>query len=144
MGRVGRATGAIQRFGRSGRRFRVRATYEFSDCRLTISYKVSAAGANSGPMLFPIGNHVTFRLLFLPGTDPAEMRFETPTACELPRGSRGLVTGEERRPRSIATATPLGDFDATLALPPAWYEGDPYALLTDPKSLGIRITHRAS
>ncbi len=95
-------------------------------------------------MPFSIGNHVTFRLLFLPGTDPAEMRFETPTACELLRGSRALVTGEERCPSSIATATPLSDFDTSLALPPARYEGDPYALLTDPKGLGIRITHRAS
>ena len=124
--------------------FRVRATYELSDGRLTISYKVSSASANSGPMPFSIGNHVTFRLPFLPGTDPAEMRLETPNSFELLRDSRGLVTGEGRRPRSFATATRLGDFDATVALPLTGYEGNPYALLTDPKGLGIRITHRAS
>lgn len=120
--------------------FRVRATYELSEGRLTITYKVSPAGANSGPMPFSIGNHVTSRLPFLPGTDPAKMRFETPNSFELPRDSRGLVTGEGRRPRSFATATRLGDFDATLALPLAGHQGDPYALLTDPKGLATHYS----
>jgi galactose mutarotase-like enzyme len=123
--------------------FCVQATYELSGGRLTITYKVSAASANSRPMPFSIGNHISFRVPFLPGTDPAAMRFETPNSVELLRDSRGLVSGAERA-RSFATATRLGDFDATVALPLAGYRGIPYALLTDPKGLALRITHRAS
>jgi galactose mutarotase-like enzyme len=124
--------------------FRVRATYDLSGGRLTITYKVSAAGANPVAMPFSIGNHVALRLPLLPGTDPASMLLETPNSFELLRDSRGLVTGDQRRPRSFADATRLGDFDATLALPLAGYRGDPYAILTDPQGLAIRVTHRAS
>lgn len=61
--------------------FRLRATYELAERRLTITYAVTADSANSGPMPFSIGNHMTFRLPFLKGTDPGDMLFETPSTA---------------------------------------------------------------
>jgi galactose mutarotase-like enzyme len=123
--------------------FLVRVTYELSGGRLMILNKVSAAGGNAGPMPFSMGNHMTFRLPFVGGTNPAEMLFQTPNSYELLRDSHGLVT-TERRQRSFAIATRLGDFNATVALPLAGYRGVPYALLADPGGLALRITQRAS
>jgi galactose mutarotase-like enzyme len=123
--------------------FRLRAVYELAGGRLAITYTVSAAGANTGPMPFSIGNHVTFRLPFLEGTDPADMLFESPSTAELRRDAHGLVTAEVR-PRSFAAPQRLGTFDATVALPLAGYRGVPYARLSDPRGLGVRIAHRGS
>lgn len=123
--------------------FRVQATYELSGGRLAITYQVFSAAGDSVPMPFSIGNHIAFRVPFLQGTDAAAMLFETPSTVELLRDSHGLVSGEQR-PRSFATATRLGDFNATVALPMAGYAGTPYALLADPQGVALRITHRAS
>ena len=123
--------------------FLVRVTYELSGGRLTILSKVTAASTNAGPMPFSMGNHMSFRLPFVKGTDPAEMLFQSPNSFELLRDSHGLVS-LERKPRSFAHATRLGDFSATAALPLAGYRGAPYALLADPGGLALRITQRAS
>jgi gluconolactonase len=71
------------------------------------------------------------------------MLFETPSTIELLRNSRGVLSGEQR-PRSFASPVRLGDFNASVALPLAGYQSTPYARLTDPQGLGLRITHRAS
>ena len=123
--------------------FRLRAVYELAGGRLAIAYRVSAAGANTGPMPFSIGNHVTFRLPFLEGTDPADMLFESPSTAELRRDAHGLVTAEVR-PRSFAAPQRLGDFDAAVALALTGYRGVAYARLSDPRGLAVRITHRGS
>jgi galactose mutarotase-like enzyme len=124
--------------------FRLRATYELTGGRLTITYQVSAAGTNAGPMPFSIGNHVAFRLPFVAGTQAADMRLETPNEFELLRDARGLIAAGQRRARSFATPTRLGDFDAAVALALTGYRSTPYALLTDPQGLGVRVSHRAS
>jgi galactose mutarotase-like enzyme len=123
--------------------FRLRAAYELAGGRLGIVYTVSAGGANTGPMPFSIGNHLTLKLPFLEGTDPADMLYETPSTTELLRDAHGLVT-DRGRPRSFVPARRLGDFDAATALPLAGYSGAAYARLSDPRGLAVRITHRGS
>jgi galactose mutarotase-like enzyme len=123
--------------------FLVRATYQVAGGRLTIVYTVSAGSGNSGPMPFSIGNHLSLRLPFDAGTNPAEMLFESPSSFELMRDSHGLVS-RERRPRSFVPPKRMGDFDATMALPQAGYPGAAYARVADPQGLALRITHRPS
>jgi galactose mutarotase-like enzyme len=123
--------------------FLVRATYAISGGRLSIAYTVSPAAGNNGRMPFSIGNHVAFRVPFVAGTDAAAMLFETPNLAELLRDSHGLVT-TNRRTRSFARPTQLGDFDATVALPLVGYKGSPYARVSDPQGLALRIAQRAS
>jgi galactose mutarotase-like enzyme len=122
--------------------FRVRATYELAGGRLTVTYRISSSQANTGQMPFSIGNHVCFRVPFLAGTDPAEMRLETPNSFEVVRDSRGLITAE-RRARSFAAGARLGDFDASVALALIGYTRTPYAVLADPRGLALRITQSA-
>lgn len=94
-------------------------------------------------MMFSIGNHIAFNIPFLKGTPAADMLFETPNSVELLRNSVGVLSGEQRQ-RSFAKATRLGDFNATVAMPLAGYKGQPYARLTDPHGLALRIAHHAS
>jgi len=123
--------------------FVVRASYALAGGRLTIVYTVSAAAGNPGPMPFSIGNHIAFRVPFLQGTDAASMLFETPNTFQILRDARGFVNGQERA-RSFATPARLGDFDSTVALPLAGYQGAPFARLIDPQGLAVRISHRAA
>jgi galactose mutarotase-like enzyme len=132
------ATRASYPFG-----FRVRALYTLAEGRLTITYTVSAGDANAGSMPFSIGNHITFRLPFLEGTDARQMLFESPSTVELLRDEHGLVT-DRARPRSFATPQRLGEFDSTVAIPLAGYRGAAYARLSDPRGLAVRIDHRSS
>ena len=118
--------------------FRLRAEYTLSEGALRIAYRVLAAPENASPMPFAIGNHLSLKLPFLTGTAPEEMTFETPNSFELLRDAHGLIT-DNRRNRSFARPTRLGDFDSSVALPLAGYQGAPYALLRDPQGLALRI-----
>jgi galactose mutarotase-like enzyme len=123
--------------------FGLRAAYGLAGGRLTIVYTVTADASNTAPMPFSIGNHLSFRLPFLDGTDPADMLFETPSTTELVRDAHGLVT-ERLRARSFATPQRLGSFDASAALPLTGYRGEPWARLRDPRGLAARVAHSAS
>jgi gluconolactonase len=120
--------------------FRVRAEYMLAGGQLEISYVVDGDKANTNPMIFSIGNHMAFRVPFLEGSDGADMLFETPSTIEWLRNSRGVLSGEGR-PRSFAAPVRLGDFDAATAIPLGGYQGAPYAVLSDPQGLALRIRH---
>jgi gluconolactonase len=123
--------------------FHLDVTYELTGGQLTIDYKVTADTANIDPMIFSIGNHIAFKIPFIPGTDPANMTFQTPSTVQLLRNSLGFVNGEEK-PRSFESPVRLGDFDARVAIPLAGYRGQPYALLKDPQGLSLRVTQQGS
>jgi len=58
--------------------FRVDATFALSGGLLTVDYAVTSDSSNSAPMIFAIGNHIAFKVPFLPGTDPAAMTSSPP------------------------------------------------------------------
>lgn len=123
--------------------FRITASYDLSQGALGITYTVSAASENHRPMIFSIGNHVTFRVPFVNGTDPGAMLFETPSSMEMLRDRRGLLTGEHR-PRSFASPVRLDEFSAVPAVPLGGYSEVARMRLTDPQGLGIQMSHSAS
>jgi gluconolactonase len=123
--------------------FQLDATYTLTSGQLTIDYTVKADSSNTEPMIFSIGNHIAFKIPFVSGTDPANMTFETPNTTQLLRNSQGFLSGEEK-PSSFATPVRLGDFDAKVAIPLAGYRSVPYAVLTDPQGVSLRITQQAS
>jgi gluconolactonase len=123
--------------------FQLTATFEIVGGHLTVTYAVAASPRNAEPMIFSIGNHIAFNIPFLKGTNPADMLFETPSTVELLRNSRGVLSGEQR-PRSFSKPLRLGDFNATVAMPLAGYQGQAYARLVDPQGLALRIAHHAS
>jgi gluconolactonase len=123
--------------------FHLDAAYTLAGGQLTIDYTVKADAANNEPMIFSIGNHIAFKIPFLPGTDPANMTLETPSTVQMLRNAQGFVNGEEK-PRSFESPERLGDFDARVAIPLAGYRSQPYAVLKDPQGLSVRISQQAT
>jgi gluconolactonase len=123
--------------------FQLDATSSLSGGLLTIDYTVKANPENTRPMIFSIGNHIGFKIPFLPGTEPAAMTFASPSRQQLLRNSLGFVDGDEA-PRSFETPQRLGDFDARVAIPLAGYKSAPYALLTDPQGLSLRVSQQST
>jgi galactose mutarotase-like enzyme len=122
--------------------FHLTVEYVLSEGRLDITYTIAASPKNTESMFFSIGNHITFQVPFLKGTDPEEMLFETPSTVEYLKSAQALPTGESR-PRSLAKPVRLGDIDTRSAVSLGGYSGTPYMLLRDPQGLAIRIRHSA-
>jgi gluconolactonase len=123
--------------------FHLDATFELLDGHLTVDYVVKSDASNTEAMPFSIGNHIAFKLPFLPGTDPAKMRFETQNTIQLLRNTVGVLNGEQK-PRTFATPEALGSFDAHVALPLAGYKSQPFARLIDPQGMTLRLTQTSS
>jgi gluconolactonase len=123
--------------------FHLDAKYLLVDGHLTIDYVVKSDSSNTEPMPFSIGNHIAFKLPFLPGSDPAKMLFETQNTVQLLRNAVGVLSGESK-PNSFATPAALGSFDAHVALPLAGYKSQPFARLIDPQGITLRLTQTVS
>jgi galactose mutarotase-like enzyme len=123
--------------------FHLDANFELVDGHLTVDYVVKSDASNTEPMPFSIGNHIAFKLPFLPGTDPAKMLFETQSTVQLLRNTVGVLSGE-KKPRSFATPEELGSFDAHVALPLTGYKSQPFSRLIDPQGMTLRLTQTAT
>jgi gluconolactonase len=123
--------------------FQLDATFEVSGGHVTADYVVKADPSNTEPMIFSSGNHIAFKIPFLPGTDANSMTFETDNTTQLLRNTVGVLSGEIKA-RSFATPERLGDFDAHTALPLAGYRSQPFARLVDPQGMTLRLTQQAS
>lgn len=124
--------------------FTLDATYQVSNGQLTINYVVTSGTSNKQTMPFSIGNHIAFKIPFVEGTDPAAMIFESPSTTQLLRNPSGAGLNGKEKPRSFVPPERLGDFDSRVALPLSGYRSQPYALLTDPGGVSVRITQTAS
>lgn len=123
--------------------FRLTAAYRLADGRLGITLTVAASPKNRGAMFFSAGNHITFRVPLLEGSDPHRMLLETPSSIEYLKDAAGIPDGRTR-PASYATPAPLAEFPPPAAVSLGGYTGEPYLILRDPQGLAIRISHSAS
>ena len=123
--------------------FRITVNYVLSGRRLELKYAIVAAQANTEPMPFSIGNHITFNTPLVKGSDPAKMVLITPSTQELLKTSYSTPSGETR-PRSHAEGIELGDFERRTAVSLTGYEDDPFIVLRDPQGLALRMSHSAS
>ena len=122
--------------------FQLDVTYKLAGSRLTIDYAIASGRSNAEPMIFSIGNHITFNVPFQNGSDPAKMTFETPSTVELLRNTQGELNGESRR-LSFATPTRLDDFDAQVSIQLAGYRVQPYVRMVDPQGLSLCLSQQA-
>ncbi|MCC6368777.1 MAG: hypothetical protein IT165_35085 [Bryobacterales bacterium] len=122
--------------------WRLSVEYRLVEGRLFLVYTVGASIQNKGEMFFSIGNHMTFRTPFLPGSDASQMRLETPAGFQLVKNARNLPTGATIKP-AFLPATDLSALPVKQAVPLGGYTGDPVLSLTDPQGLRLRIRHSA-
>ncbi len=124
--------------------FKLDATYLLSNAQLTITYTVTSGPSNKQDMPFSIGNHIGFKIPFVEGTDPANMTLETPNTTQLLHNPTGAGLSGEQVLRSFETPQKLGAFDARVAIALAGYRSQPYAVLSDPHGVSVRVTQSAS
>lgn len=119
--------------------------YVVANGALEMRYVVGAAEANSEPMFFSIGNHITFLAPLVNGSDPLEMVLVSPSSLEILKTDYGIPTGETRS-LSFAEGIALGEYPPLTATSLAGYpEGqDPFVEYRDPSGLSLRISHNAS
>jgi galactose mutarotase-like enzyme len=122
--------------------WRLSVEYRLVQGRLFLVYTVGASIQNTGEMSFSIGNHMTFRTPFLPGSVPSQMRMETPAGFQLVKDARNLPTGATIKP-AFLPSTDLSALPVKQAVPLGGYVGDPVLSLTDPQGLRLRIKHSA-
>ncbi len=123
--------------------FQLDVTYKLARGHFTIDYTVTSGRSNAEPMIFSIGNHITFNVPFLKGSDPAAMTFETPSTVQLLRNAQGELNGESKQ-LSFDTPTRLDKFDAQVSIQLAGYRGQPYVRMVDPQGLSLCILQQAS
>jgi galactose mutarotase-like enzyme len=123
--------------------FTLTVTYTLAGGKLTLSYSVKAAQANSGAMPFAIGNHVAFNLPPSGQGSAAKVVLETNCRDEILRDQASLPTGVVR-PWRYAPSTPLGDLRAIPAVSLANCGREARLSLRDAAGLTLDLRHRAS
>lgn len=124
--------------------FHLTVEYALSGHVLTIRKTVRASPANTGPMPFSIGNHVTFNLPLVPGGKADAVRVETPARKHLLIDGAGRPTGQFR-PAGLGTPTPVSELPTRVAVSLGDYPPpDPWLRLADPAGVTVTVTHSAS
>jgi galactose mutarotase-like enzyme len=122
--------------------FQLSVEYVVTEGRLDIAYTAVPDAANSGPMPFSAGNHITFRTPLVEGSDPLMMRFQTPSKVEYMKGPGSIPNGEKRA-RSFSGGARLGEIEKRQAVSLGGYTDKPYMTLRDPAGVEIRMEHEA-
>jgi galactose mutarotase-like enzyme len=124
-------------------RFRAEVEYVVAKAELRIQYHIRSAAANQQEMFFSIGNHVTFALPFVAGTDPREVVLTTPLCREILKAN-GIPTGDITAwPHTGGVRLGALPVRAAVTLTGCAPE-EPYVVLRDPQGLSLRISHKAS
>lgn len=123
--------------------WRVSVEYRLIEGRLHMQYTAGASSQNTEKMFFSIGNHITFRMPLVPGSDAGKVRMETAAKTMLLKDKNNIPTGEVKEP-PFTGVVDLGNFVANPAVSLGGYAGDPSLTLTDPQGLRVRIRHHAT
>src|ERR1700761_7856375 len=123
--------------------FRFTIRYVLEHDSLRIEQHIHADRANRQAMPFSIGNHLTFNIPLIPGSDARQVSLASPATVQVLTDSRGRPTGELRQvsfsaPRPVASMTPqvavsLSGYGTT----------HPWVTLRDPTGVGVRVSHNA-
>ena len=123
--------------------FQFRVSYRLEADKLSIDYRVVAAAENSRAMPFSIGNHITFKLPLVIGSEPERVLFQT----GLPRQ---LIRGEDRAFSGEVIPSPYSGWQAVRNLPRrnaislGGETGQAGLIVRDPSGLDLHIRHQAS
>jgi len=123
--------------------WRLTVEYRLREGRLFMVYDVGASKQNTSNMFFSIGNHITFRAPFVPGSDAGKLTMETAAGAYLKKDAKSLPTGETT-PSPFSGRVMLQNVEALKAHSLGAYRTDPSIVLRDPAGLQLRMKHSAS
>ena len=123
--------------------FVLQIEYRLESDRLSLVYTVSAATANTRPMPFSIGNHITFRAPLVAGAAADQLLFRTALPDRLIRDENRVFAGEVQ-PNPLTGWQPLSALPRRDAVSLGGPAGPAELLLKDPSGLQVRLAHQAS
>lgn len=123
--------------------FSLQVKYILDSEKLSLSYRVSAAGDNARPMPFSIGNHITFKAPLIPGSKTGSLQFHNDFPLQLLRDGNGAFSGEVR-PSTLGGWHAVSELPRRDAVSLGGRSGAAELLLRDPSGLHLRLVHRAS
>jgi galactose mutarotase-like enzyme len=108
---------------------------------LYIRQAVYAHRANTEPMPFSIGNHITFRIPLLSGDDPLRTAISTPATEQVITDGSGRPTGRVvtvsyARPRLLSSLEPLTPISLS-----GYADGQEWVRLEDQSGFAITVSH---
>jgi galactose mutarotase-like enzyme len=122
--------------------FEFRLIYRVTEGRVELQHVVKAAGDNTAPMFFSIGNHIALAVPLVAGSPLEGITLESPSRVEYLRGADTTPSGATRE-QSFVPAVSLKNFKAMPAISVGGYEGDPWFRLADAAGLAVRVSHHA-
>jgi galactose mutarotase-like enzyme len=123
--------------------FRLQVEYRLDDEKLSLVYKLRADDANTGPMPFSIGNHITFNAPLINGGEADQVRFHSELPDMLLRKPDKTFSGE-------VVPSPYRGWHNLEVLPQrnaislGGTAGPVELLILDPSGLQLRLRHQAS
>lgn len=123
--------------------FELQVEYRLTADRLTIEYRLSAAAANTAPMPFCIGNHITFKAPLIPGSAAGEVRFHTGLPEQFLREDDRSFAGRVA-PSPFRAEQPLSALPRRSAVSLGGRPGPAELTVIDPSGLRVVLRHAAS
>lgn len=121
----------------------LRVRYRLRGNEIAIRFTAAAGAANSSPMPFSAGNHITFRDPLLPGGVAGKLRFTTNSTLQFAKSKEGLPTGEQRERRFPAPVA-ISEIAPEYPLSLGGYPREAWLRMEDPSGLRIEFAHEAS
>jgi galactose mutarotase-like enzyme len=108
---------------------------------LSIRQAVHASRANTEPMPFSIGNHITFRIPLLPGDDGLQTTISSPATQQVITDGSGKPTGRVAkvgyaRPRLLSSLKPLTPISLS-----GYAHGQEWVRLQDRSGFAVIVSH---
>ncbi|MBN8732392.1 MAG: hypothetical protein J0L64_17755 [Acidobacteria bacterium] len=116
--------------------------YLIAHGELSIEFRVRASAQNTAPMPFSTGNHITFRMPLVEGSDPLKTTLQSPSSIEYVKN--GSAPTGEKRPVAYDPALPLSRTPVGQAVTLGGYTKGIWMTLTDPAGLAVTLQHTPS
>ena len=116
--------------------------YDLTGGELGMELRAVASKQNGDEMFFSAGNHITFRVPLVEGSDALKTTLQSPSTIEYVK-SGFMPTGEKTK-RSLAIPLSLKDLPVKQAVTLGGYSGGIWMALADPAGLTVLLEHTPS
>ena len=122
--------------------WRVELAYTLAGGELEMEMRVRASDQNRDEMFFSAGNHITFRVPLVEGSDPLQVTLQSPSTVEYVK--KGFMPTGEKVSRSYGRPAPLKDLPVKQAVTLGGYRRGIWMALSDPAGLTVLLEHQPS
>lgn len=122
--------------------WKVELEYKLWGGELAMEMRVRASEQNGDEMFFSAGNHITFRVPLVEGSDGMRTTLQSPSGVEYVK--KGFMPTGEKVKRSMGEPVALRELPVKQAVTLGGYERGTWMALADPSGLTVLLEHSAS